>query len=356
MGNINPFRYYKNNKKKLGILMTIIGLAVFCIVTIMTIVSSIYDTCWAANVEIFNKITLVNESSDELQGWIEENREVVHGYDVDVMTTDISTVFGTTSSYVFALDDLEELVEELEIEITDGEIPAKNQSEILVNEYIARNKKLDIGDHIGEFTISGIYSGDLLCSLCYKEDFETLYGASNSVTLLLPKDGKTITSVNNQLKSLDDDIEVVSVDKKQKELDEEFQTMKTIMKLIIVLVSVSLAIAVSAFVYTNYVSRSDEFAIYYAIGYGIRKIVKLIIEETVLVSVISYLVGYIVAAISLQIVNVKVYQPLGQCIQIITLENLIYPVVIPVLVLIFSVVPIVYKLRKTDLLTIIERR
>lgn len=356
MKGINPLRYYVNNIKKMIVFITIVSVAVFCIATIMTIISSIYTTCHSANVEAFNKVSVVQANQEELGSWAEENEDKYNFYDADITTTNISTVLGTTSSYIFAVDKLEEIFDDFDLQMSSGDMPTEGKKEIIINESIAKNKKVKVGDKIGDFKVIGIFTGTTQINLCYKKDIEELYGEQSGCTLVTPKSNETIEKVNESIKDLNDNIEIINVNSQQKDLDKEFETMNLIMKLIIFMVSISLSIAVSAFVYTSYSNRNEEFAIYYALGYGVNNIIRLIMEETVIISLLAYFIGNVIEIICMKIVEISIYKPLGQEIQLVSLTNILYTLAIPGLVILFSTIPVIYKLKKTDLLTLIERR
>lgn len=356
MKRINPLRYYLNNKKKMILLLAIISIAVFCISSIMTLVSSVYGTCKKANVEVFNYFSMIQESKEQMKDWVSENEDSIVCFEVNVTTTSITTVLGTTSSYIIAVDDMDELMDELDIQIAEGKMPTEGNCEILVNSSVASNKELEIGDQVGSFTVSGIFNGDLQISFCYMSDFSRIFGMYSSTMLVIPQEGKSISEVNELCGKLDKDIELVTRETQLKNLDTEFETMNLIMDIIVVMVSISLAIAVSAFVYTSYANRSEEFAIYYALGYGIRDIVRLVLEETIYVSVFAYVVGNGISILVMKVVESQVYKPIGQVMNVISVQNICFTLIIPLLVILFSGVPVIHKLRRTDLLMLIERR
>lgn len=356
MKRINPLRYYLNNKKRMILLLTIISIAVFCISSIITLVSSVYDTCKKANVDVFNYFSIVQESREQVGEWVSENEDAFVCFDARITTTSITTVLGTTSSYVIAVTDMDGLMDKLDINIIEGEKPSEGNCEILVNIGVAINKKLKIGDQIGSFTVSGIFDGDMQVSFCCMSDFSNLYGSYSSSMLVVPTEKGSMEKVNELCDKLDEDVELVTRETQLKSLNDEFETMNLIMDIIVIMVSICLAIAVSAFVYTSYANRSEEFAIYYALGYGIRNIIQLILEETVYISVFAYVVGNGISILVMKIVESQIYKPIGQTMDIISTHNMCFTLIIPLLVILFSGVPVIHKLKKTDLLMLIERR
>ena len=356
MKRINPLRYYFNNKKRMILLLTIISIAVFCISSIMTLVSSVYDSCKKANVDVFNYFSIVQESREQAGKWVSENEETIVCFDSSITTTSITTVLGTTSSYIIAVSDMDGLMNELDINVIEGERPSEGSCEILVNNGVASNKKLKIGDQIGSFTVSGIFDGDMQVSFCCLSDFSSLYGSYSLSMLVVPVEKSNMDRVNELCDELDEDAELITRETQLKNLNAEFETMNLIMDIIVIMVSICLAIAVSAFVYTSYANRSEEFAIYYALGYGIRNIIQLILEETVYISVFAYVVGNGISILIMEIVESQIYKPIGQTMNIISAQNMCFTLIIPLLVILFSGVPVIHKLKKTDLLMLIERR
>lgn len=367
MKRINPLRYYLNNKKKMILLLAIISIAVFCISSIMTLVSSVYDTSKKANVDVFNYFSIMQESRENASEWVSENKDSFICYDVNVTTTSITTVLGTTSSYIIAVGDMEGLITELNVNITEGKNPSEGMGEILLNSNVAKNKKLKVGDHIGDFTVSGIFDGDMQVGFCYMSDFSNIYGSNSTSMLIVPTERVSIKKVNelcneysnddkNDNSGVDKKVELVTMETQLESLNDEFETMNLIMNIIVIMVSVSLAIAVAAFVYTSYANRDEEFAIYYALGYGTRDIIRLILEETIYISVFAYALGNGISVIIMKIVESQVYKPIGQVMNVVSGQNISFTLIIPLLVILFSGVPVIHKLRKMDLLMLIERR
>lgn len=356
MKRINPLRYYLNNKKKMILLLSIIGISIFCISSIMTLISSVYDTSKKANVDIFNYFSIVHGEKGEFSEWVSDNESSFVCYDVNVTTTSITTVLGTTSSYIFASPDMDELLERLDVNILEGKRPEEGNCEILVNKSVAINKKLEVGDQMGNFTVAGIFDSDIQVSFCHMSDFSSLYGSYPPSMLIIPVKGRSINEVNELCDELVKDIEVVTIGTQMKGLNDEFETINFIMDIIVIMISISLAIAVSAFVYTSYANRNEEFAIYYAFGYGIRNIIQLILEETIYISFFAYLVGNSVSFLIMKIVEVQIYKPIGQVINGMSLQSICFTMIIPLLVILFSGIPVIYKLWKMDILVLIERR
>lgn len=366
MKRINPLRYYLNNKKKMILLLAIISIAVFCISSIRTLVSSVYDTSKKANVDVFNYFSIVQESSENAREWLSNNEGSLQCYDVNVTTTSITTVLGTTSSYIIAVNDMTGLLECLDVNIIEGKRPAEGNDEILLNSSVAKNKKLKVGDTVGDFSVCGIFDGEMQVGFCYLSDFADAYGNFATSMLVIPQEGVDINKVNELCNAFRDDnsssnnvgkkIELVTRETQLKSLDDEFETMNLIMNIIVIMVSISLAIAVAAFVHTSYTNRNEEFAIYYALGYGIRDIIRLILEETIYISAFAYILGNSISATIMKIVELNVYKPIGQAMEVISGQNLGFTLIIPMLVVLFSGIPVTQRLRKMDLLMLIERR
>lgn len=356
MKRINPRRYYFNNKKKMVLLLAIISIAVFCISSIMTLVSSVYNTSKKANVDVFNYFSIIQAPEESISEWVLQNESYFECYDVNLTTTSITTVLGTTSSYIIAADDVEGLMAEMDITVIEGEKPSEGKCELLINSSVAKNKKMKVGDKIGDFTVSGIFEGDLQVSLCHRIDFRSIYGSYPASMLVVPAEGSSMDKVNDLCSELDAGIEQVNKETQLKILDDEFDTMNLVMDIIVIMVSISLAIAVAAFVYTSYANRNAEFAIYYALGYGIRNIIRLILEETIYMSVFAYGVGTGISILIMKIVEAQVYKPIGQMMDVISVRNICFTLIIPVLVILFSGIPVIHKLKKMDLLMLIERR
>jgi riboflavin transporter FmnP len=91
-------------------------------------------------------------------------------------------------------------------------------------------------------------------------------------------------------------------------------------------------------------------------GYRRSFIRKLIIKEVVSLNLIGWVAGTLFSMGVIELLNYFIYLPKGTPMGLISVQSMLYTLIIPLMVVCFSLLPILTKLRKQDAITIIERR
>lgn len=347
--------------------MLIVIISTFTINFSTTIINSLYDTCYDVGVKPYSGYTVVyaDDTGDLISN---ENVEKIKSlstiqsiYNVIIENTSIDTIFGTTSANIYFINDEEEIskiISEMKMTLVEGKLPKEGEKEILLHRNIAVNKDMRIGDSIGEYKIVGIMEGETqICIGSFNNMYQEMLNENPMALLVLPRKDVNISEMNEQLVDTElKDLEIYSLYDAQKDIDKEFSNINIILNLIIIMIAVSLSIASSALVFAIYSNRYDEFGILYALGYSKQQIRKLIFKEVFLLSVIGWIIGYVVSLIFLKVMDYVVYSGMGQKMNIIVLNGLIQSLIVPFGVFVFTIFPVLRKLKKTDLISIIERR
>lgn len=355
---MNPLTFYVKNKKKSIAIFVILLLSVFCISFITTLIKSVYDTCSEVNISPFECFSIVAaKSADAEVEEIENFDKVDKVIDGFTLSTSISTVFGTTNSYIVFSDDIKNIFNLCEFNLSEGYMPSTGANEIVVHESILKNKGLKVGDKMSDFEIVGSYKGKAKLSLgCMSDELRESYADGVYSYIVFSSNGE-LEAMNKQLSDLSNKKwEIFTYEKAYESLDDEFSTINIILLLVVIMVSFCLAIAMAALVYSIYSNRYDEFAILNAIGYKKRTIKKLILQETILISFVSWFCGYLLSLAGLSLADKHIYADMGQSMSIFTVDSLLYTLLIPFLVVVCTTIPSVWKLSRTDLINIVERR
>lgn len=82
----------------------------------------------------------------------------------------------------------------------------------------------------------------------------------------------------------------------------------------------------------------------------------MIFKELLLTSSMGWLIGYSTSLLGLRALNYLLYNDMGQNISIFNTNGFCYTIIIPLLIFLYTLIPVSYKLQKTDLIKIIEGR
>ncbi len=358
---LSPFLFITKNKKKVGIVIIVLMLAVFVINFTQTAINSIYRSCYDANVKPYESYTILTSNSkkeiitQETIDRVNSNPEVKHVYEIINEIIPIKTVFGTTSSNVYLTRSGEEckaVLADLGLNVKEGRIPEDNSNEIAIHKSVAINKGLELNSSYEGFKIVGILEGDVQISVGSGSGLQDMFGTA---LMVLPY--KSINELNISLReTVGDEMEQYNFNYANNNLEQEFNSINVILFLVIILISLSLAISVASLMHSVYSHRYDEFGILHAFGCSRSSIKRMVLLEILIIVGISWAVGYFASIVGLEIFDKTIYADLGQSIKIITPEGIRSTFLIPFFSLILTIIPVTIKLQKTDLISVIERR
>lgn len=380
---LSPLKYYKENKKKTIVVFTTLFLAVLCISFITCIVKSIFVSAEEANIAPLNKFSQVSAPNGKMfldEDVIEKiaNMETTDSiYNVMINYTSITTMFGNTSSPIIFInndENLKEVFDKTNLSLIKGRMPKQGEYEVIMHSNVLKNKKLKVGDKFGDeidssewvngtYTIVGEFTGNSVIGFASRnyylnelEDSGVNIDINTIAAIVFPKNNDLV-EMNESLDALDKKEAVITTKTKLlKMFDEQMTGINSIMTLIIIIITFGMSVSVGALIYTFYNARHNEFGILYAIGYRKKDVKRLIYKEILFISIISWVLGYIASIGVLKIVDIALFEPLGQKAVLFSVYGLSYTLIVPAFVFICATFPIVRSISKKDLVTVIERR
>jgi len=106
-----------------------------------------------------------------------------------------------------------------------------------------------------------------------------------------------------------------------------------------------------------FMQRANEFGLLAAIGYSRSFIIIRTITESILNIILGWFLGIIFSEIVYKYLNAKIYEPQGmEGLTILNLNTLLFTIPVPIVVTIFSIGTVLWKLIRMDPVAIIERR
>lgn len=361
---LNPTMYFSHNKRRGLMIVAILATATFCLSFVAGLVHSVGATGMDANTSALRSFSLVKfggPDMDQGPSVLAALPDVGDILPAEVTNTSITTILGTVSTWIVLIgnqSDLSEIVSKSGLQVDPALVASVGDHQLLLHADIVKNKKMSVGDQMGTFTLAGIFTGDakLGVGLVSPDELTSSWTNDGAWFVVFPT-GDGLDALNTSLDTLPDgNWTVESLSTMTVEINKDMASINEILTLVMVMIALCVAIATAALVYTVYSGRYDEFAILNAIGYGKPQVRTLIAEETAIVAVISWIIGYGLSLVGLVIVNVSVYAGMGQSMPIVVPQGLLYTLFIPVLVVLFGVVPVLHTLSRTDLVSVIERR
>ncbi len=381
MKPLTSLKFFKENKRKAFVSFVVLIFTVCAISLITVLINSLTGTVKDVNLkplEYFSGVSTMDGEfylKDSVVTKLKENPNIEKLLPADFGNTSINlAIGGNTSVPVMFMSRAHNklLMEKMDARIKEGRMPKDGTNEIAVHWRIMANKKWKMGDTIGsfkdkneflngEYKIVGKIDGPNIIFIgaeSFKQKQLKANSAVNKPTgyVMLPKEGKR-DQLNKFLSSLDkSEASVFTYEQIKEMMDEIMKGLNSTIIAIIFIVNFILSISVSALMYVIYIQRSDEFGILYAMGYRRKFIRNLIVKEIMSLNLICWTVGLIFTYGVIWLLNKFIYNPKGDILSMFSMNVLSYTLIIPIMVGIFSIMPIAMRLRKWDPVAVIERR
>lgn len=377
----NMFKYYLSNKRRGISLIFVMALTVFSIYFVTSLVQSIFSTVEYSNIACLNDFSFVypvggsSFLSDETVEKIQKDDSVKKAYPILLEYTVINNIFGTTSGYAAFMEeaDIKEIFNDYSLTVTEGRLPQENSYELIIHEDMLKNKGLSVGDTFGsavdegeqidgKYTITGAFSGDSYMafgtkSFKQKELEELGLDFQNTTFGLLVTPKADLDTMNTMLDTMShNEAAAMTLSYAQKTLKDNVSSIKFLMGVIVIVIAVSISAAVCIVLETTYNDRMEEFGILYAIGYKKSWLFRNIIAEIVVLVFISWILGLILSYGVLSLVAKSVFEPMGQMLSIVSIQSLLYTIIVMVVFVVVTILVTILKFAKKDLIAIIEMR
>lgn len=366
---INPFLFFKRRKSKLMVIVIIMSISVLCVFFVSSVMSFILssstdvvltplETFSIASYDIMNG----NKDKNEVESFIDTAiKDKAMRMEVIFQTTDFNMLVGSTSSYVLLAEQAnmtERLLDGLSLTMDDGRRPQEGKNEIVVHKDILKNKGLNIGDQLLNCTITGSFDGNCRISVgALSADNWSSYQAGRISYLIFPLLNSNVTEINHLFEEITDkNWSFYTYEIMSSEIENDMSQFCGLILIVTGLVSYAVSIAVAALVFSIYASRYDEYAILNSIGLTKATIGINILLEIVVLSLVSWVVGYALSLLVTLFVNRFVLYDMGQAVPFFNLDSLLYSLILPILTIVITTFTVIRKLKRTDLITIIERR
>lgn len=377
----NMFKYYLSNKRRGISLIFVMALTVFSIYFVTSLVQSIFSTVEYSNIACLNDFSFVypvggsSFLSDETVEKIQKDDSVKKAYPILLEYTVINNIFGTTSGYAAFMEeaDIKEIFNDYSLTVTEGRLPQENSYELIMHDDMLKNKGLSVGDTFGSavddgepiegiYTITGAFSGNSYMAFgtkSYKQkELEELGLDFKNTTFGLLVTPKTdLDTMNTMLDTMShNEAAAMTLSYAQKTLKDNVSSIKFLMGVIAIVIAVSISAAVCIVLETTYNDRMEEFGILYAIGYKKSWLFRNIIAEIVVLVFISWILGLILSYGVLSLVAKSVFEPMGQMLSIVSIQSLLYTIIVMAVFVVVTILVTILKFAKKDLIAIIEMR
>lgn len=369
--------YYRNNKKKFISSILSVFIAVSFLYVLNTFVESMYDSSYKLGVTQYKYYSTVNAYNKESTISEDIINKLNNNINVDKLIPFMkyglrySTPGNLTQADVFALKnkDINYFLSKQHITITSGRLPSENQHEIAVNYLVAQNKKIKIGDSVGneinkfeelngKYKVVGILKGETMVSIvsANNETFPTNDNGEDIMKngiMIFPKIDKA-SEINKIIEDFPrDEVQSDTINSVSKQFKDEMGSLR-ILDIVSMLAIILMVITVGSSKYVQFFNRKEELGILNAIGYNKGYILKRSIFEVVIVNSISYIIGILLGIILSYINKINIFEAAGAVGISLCSKAFIVSLYVPLFTILFTVIPINIIINKLDPIKMIE--
>jgi ABC-type lipoprotein release transport system permease subunit len=288
---------------------------------------------------------------------------------------------GNASPFAVYSQDMEYLVGLYDLEVKDGHLPRPNTNEIVIPEVVAQNRKLKVGDVIGDpdqpaypgaspmptgFVVSGIFARSIkaeeenwlaFISLEFLENHEAFRLPEGYPLIAVPKDGQK-TAMDNWLEDelASDEVWVLTHRHEIARTESRSRSLILTIALVESAIAIVAAITLAVLNYFSVSERQVEFGILNALGYGRLRLVGKTVCETALTIGAAWGLSIILCLIGLLYMQFGVFTSLGLDLNLFNPTPWVFTLPIPIAVLVATSITILRVLSRLDPISIIERR
>ena len=390
MKPLSVITYYIKNKLKVIPVMGIIALSILGISVTEAILNAMlrevnetvnfFKHYYIASLYLspdseFKTVEEFQNVISDTQSEIEEIEGVDYILDSRILSMRVKTIFGNNAASIFFLDeeDQEKFLSEMDAELSEGRLP-NSVDELVLGESLLKNKGLEVGSEVGSKVdekewLPGKYKvvGVLRSSKNNGEKIRFGIGKLNgseevrlSVAFLIrPEDSKE-QLVNDKLEELKEKVQSLEVQTEtiiQKDIDEQFASINSILWAINIVVMATITSSIALLQIIFFMQRANEFGLLAAIGYSKFFIIKRTVIESTLNILFGWLAGIVFSEVVYRYLNASIFEPQGmEGLTILNWNTLLFTAPVPIVVAIFSVGTVLWKLIRMDPVSIIEKR
>jgi ABC-type lipoprotein release transport system permease subunit len=377
MKPLSALSYSKNNKKKLITSTISILVAVSFLYVLQTFVKSIGDSMYELNVNPYkNHMTIESIEKDKpipdnIVSSLKDNPNVEKIIPFVLYKTRYVIPGAGTNASILGIraEDIDYVMKKHNITLEEGRLPLENRKEVALDYRMSKNKKVKIGDKIGnsinksdslngEYTVVGIVEGNGYLSFMPYNTTTTSINASDTIVvkknlLVFPKDNK-IKEADGLLLSLSKkEVSVMTLSEMIKLYNKGASTMRTL-DMICILAIIVMVISVGSSKYVQFFSRKQELGILNAMGYTKGELMKKAFWEVLIVNMLGFTLGVIWGWLSSILINDGAFGVVGGVTVYFSIKAFLMALYVPLFTTLFTLIPVNRMISKLDPIVMIE--
>ncbi|PJI08966.1 MULTISPECIES: ABC transporter permease [Clostridium] len=360
MKPLGAANYLKNNLKKILPQFICVVLSVYFIYLISVLFYSSIHGSNSCGLNLVEKGIMVKARAKEyipksLISTVENDKDVGRIIPVvgDIGYFGYTSIFMSNTGITFNVfkEDVKSTVSLFHMKLIKGRMPRGDSNEIIIPLNFAKQNKIAVGDYLGKNTNSNIYLNDDYkvvgimdgpCNIIITSNTENI-GMSRSEALkhsfICSLNSEKQSNISKKLKSINgDDITFYDYESLKKQIYGMYNSVNVLKIILDGLIIFVLCISIVHINFVVYSNRKREFSTLNLIGYKKIEIYKKIFKENAVLNLVAFCVGTLVAALTMEILNIIIWEPKGEYAIVFKLEYFFTAFLVPLFVLIVNMI------------------
>lgn len=372
---LSPWLFILRNPGRTFPLGLVLLLAVLTIAGVIALLNSIDRTI--LKIYDYNRYfaAITPRGSERLDPALEQlvRRSPLVGeiFTTNVCFMTVQTIVGKMPFVIFGLrqPELPRMAAYCQLRLAQGRYPAPGAPEVILSEPLLKNKNLKIGDILlsplvpDQYApvparIVGVLKGETWLALTSYEFVQAHFYPPLENLLVFAKEARKQPALDRwislQLKGKQARVWIYQglVEETQR----SFRNLYFIIRIVVLVISLMLAIMMGLLSNIYFQQRVVEFGLLQAIGLTRRSILKRVSMETTVVVLLGWTLGLILTFGVLTLGKAYVMAPRGLYLEPLDSVAYRYTIPVPVMMLLFAIGTIAWRLRRFDPVAIVERR
>lgn len=372
---LSPLLFLIRNPGRSLPLTLVLALAVLTIASVVALLNSIDRTI--LKIYDYNRYFAAitprgsNKLKPELVARIQQAPYYSGSYETVVCFMNAETIVGKMPFVIFGLerDKMEALAARCRLTLGEGRYPKPGEAAVVLSEPLMRNKKLQLGDIVLSplvpdqyapvpVRVVGVLKGETWLAIGSLEFIRDHFFPPTRNLLIFATEPRYQPRLDawlrEQLKG--EQARVWTYAELQEETHRAFRNLYFITGIVVMVVAVMLATMTGLLANIYFQQRLVEFGLLQAIGYTRMGLLMRVSLETITVVALGWVLGVLSAMGVLLWAKVQIMEPRGLYIEPFDPIAYQYTLPVPIMVLLFALLTIGWRLRTFDPVAIVERR
>lgn len=372
--------YFLRNPRRVVPIALVIALVVALEIAVIT-PTNVFERTADEYIRPLESLTIVTaltrmDFDEELSQVLDANPHMDRRIKAKMLWIDTPAIIGELSSPLLALEtaDREDLMRRLGLRLAEGRMPAEGSAEAVLHADLARARGMKLGDEFGRivnpddatpgrFVLVGELEGGPrlgLVDLAYASIPDFVLARRPAFEVIYAKAGEKAASdaylraaKNGEGRAL---FRVVDEAWARDVTAKNLKNLPLVVGFITAINAVIVAFVVMLISVIGFQARTDEFALFLAVGHRRGRLVRKLAGETALTAVVGWVGGVVLGLVIVWAYDRVLLRPRAIVMDVVDVRPLLYSTVTPLLSAVASALALAHRLRTMDPVTVIQRR